>query len=99
MAENDQTIYVANESFVTIIDGERIVVQKGTTRVRAGHPLHEGGAPPVQGSRRPIRRRDRAQRAAGPAGACQEGRIAQRRRRRQPGRQAAAKKAASGNDK
>jgi hypothetical protein len=38
---NDSTIYVATESFVTIIDGERIAVHKGKTRVRAGHPLHK----------------------------------------------------------
>jgi hypothetical protein len=38
----DGTIYVAKESFTTILDGEAIVVQAGTTRVRAGHKLLKG---------------------------------------------------------
>lgn len=35
-------VYVARESFVTDLDGERITVRKGKTRVREGHPLLRG---------------------------------------------------------
>lgn len=44
MSENtpsESAIYVATDSFVTVIDGERIVVNRGKTRVREGHPLHK----------------------------------------------------------
>lgn len=38
----DNTIYVATESFSMTLDGEPIIVQKGLTRVRAGHKLLKG---------------------------------------------------------
>jgi len=40
MASSD--IYVAKESFATELDGQSVIVQKGTTRVRAGHSLMKG---------------------------------------------------------
>lgn len=36
-----QEVYVANETFACEISGENIVVHKGITRVRAGHPLYD----------------------------------------------------------
>lgn len=39
---NAADIYVAKESFVTHFEGAEIIVHKGSTRVRAGHPLLKG---------------------------------------------------------
>lgn len=38
----DGSVWVATESFVTDLNGERVVVQGGHTRVRDGHPLLKG---------------------------------------------------------
>lgn len=35
-------MYVANESFVCVVDGQSYSVVGGVTRVRAGHPLLRG---------------------------------------------------------
>jgi len=40
MASSD--IYVAKQSFATELDGVPIIVNRGATRVRAGHPLLKG---------------------------------------------------------
>lgn len=37
-----RTIYVAIQSFTTLLDGAEIAVQRGRTRVREGHPLLRG---------------------------------------------------------
>lgn len=42
MAKSHGTIYVARESFSTILKGEHIPVVGGRTRVREGHPLLKG---------------------------------------------------------
>jgi hypothetical protein len=36
-----QDVYVANETFACELDGENLIVHRGITRVRAGHPLYE----------------------------------------------------------
>ena len=38
----DDTIYVATRTFVTTLDGKRVMVNRGKTRVRHGHPLLKG---------------------------------------------------------
>ena len=40
MPAND--VYVATASFQAHVDGKRIIVQRGKTRVRDGHPLLKG---------------------------------------------------------
>ena len=40
MSTND--VYVATASFEAFIDGQRVLVQRGKTRVRDGHPLLDG---------------------------------------------------------
>lgn len=39
---NSSQIFVAKESFSTVLDGQEIIVNRGQTRVRAGHPLLKG---------------------------------------------------------
>jgi hypothetical protein len=41
-AFNKGDILVATESFVAMVDGVMCTVHKGSTRVRAGHPLVKG---------------------------------------------------------
>lgn len=38
------TIYIATQSFAANVDGHRVSVRSGVTRVREGHPLLEGRA-------------------------------------------------------
>jgi hypothetical protein len=38
----DADIYVATQSFATLLDGKPITVRKGVTRVRRGHKLLKG---------------------------------------------------------
>ena len=40
MPNND--VYVAKESFACRLDGKRVIVNRGKTRVRHGHPLLKG---------------------------------------------------------
>lgn len=35
-------VYVATASFEAFVDGERVLVQRGKTRVREGHPILTG---------------------------------------------------------
>ena len=35
-------VYVATASFEAFVDGERVLVQRGKTRVRDGHPILKG---------------------------------------------------------
>jgi len=40
MPNND--VYVANQSFSCKLDGQEVIVNRGKTRVRHGHPLLKG---------------------------------------------------------
>jgi hypothetical protein len=42
LPDSETGIYVAKESFSVLLDGEQVIVSKGITRVRAGHPILKG---------------------------------------------------------
>ena len=37
----DSTVYVAKSTFACDLDGVPVIVHRGVTRVRGGHPLHD----------------------------------------------------------